>query len=162
MPLALRQRIIGAGLSRFVQAKGHTVVEVNHPNRQLRHQNEKAIRSTLRAQHAPCLADANARPKSADSSVEMTRHLKVARDTAVKSRRQAMVTLKTIIINAPAALRQTLDCIIGKMTLIRHLAALRPGPILSTTDYIEGYYNRLRLDSAFGYITPEQAERQAA
>jgi transposase len=42
--------------------------------------------------------------------VEMTRHLKVARDTAVKSRRQAMVTLKTIIINAPAALRQTLDC----------------------------------------------------
>jgi transposase InsO family protein len=108
------------------------------------------------------LADANARPKSADSSVEMTRHLKVARDTAVKSRRQAMVTLKTIIINAPAALRQTLDCIIGKMTLIRHLAALRPGPILSTTAYVEGYYNRLRLDSAFGYITPEQAERQAA
>ena len=33
MPLALRQRIIGAGLSRFVQAKGHTVVEVNRPNR---------------------------------------------------------------------------------------------------------------------------------
>jgi hypothetical protein len=42
MPLALRQRIIGAGLSRFVQAKGHTVVEVNHPNRQLRHQNGKS------------------------------------------------------------------------------------------------------------------------
>jgi len=38
-----------------------------------------------------------------------------------------MVTLKTIIINAPAALRQALDRIIGKMALIRHLAALRPG-----------------------------------
>jgi putative transposase len=28
--------------------------------------------------------------------------------------------------------------------------------------YIEGYYNRLRLHSALGYITPEQAERRAA
>ena len=97
----------GAGLARFLQAKGHTVVEVNRPNRQLRHQNgksdpldaESAARAVLGGQ-------ANARPKSADSSVEMIRHLKVARDTAVKSRTQAMVTLKTIIINAPAALRQ--------------------------------------------------------
>jgi len=28
--------------------------------------------------------------------------------------------------------------------------------------YIEGYHNRQRLHSALGYITPEQAERQAA
>jgi len=28
--------------------------------------------------------------------------------------------------------------------------------------YIEGYYNRQRLHSAIGYITPEQAERKAA
>jgi transposase InsO family protein len=28
--------------------------------------------------------------------------------------------------------------------------------------YIEGYYNRQRLHSAIGYITPEQAERRAA
>jgi putative transposase len=28
--------------------------------------------------------------------------------------------------------------------------------------YIEGYYNRQRLHSAIGYITPEQAECQAA
>ena len=27
----------GAGLSRFLQARGYTVVEVNRPNRQLRH-----------------------------------------------------------------------------------------------------------------------------
>jgi hypothetical protein len=106
----------GAGLSRFLQAKGHSVVVVNRPNRQLRHQNgksdpldaESAARAVLSGQ-------ANVRPKSADSSVEMIRHLKVAPDTAVKSRTQAMVTLKTIIINAPAALRQALDRIIGKM-----------------------------------------------
>lgn len=27
--------------------------------------------------------------------------------------------------------------------------------------YIEGYYNRQRIHSALGYITPEQAERNA-
>ena len=40
---------------------------------------------------------------------------------------------KAIIVNAPAALREQLDRVTGKMTLIRRLAALRPGPITSTT-----------------------------
>ncbi len=44
-----------------------------------------------------------------------------------------MVTLKAIIVSAPAALREQLDHLTGKMALIRHLAALRPGPITSTT-----------------------------
>ena len=61
----------------------------------------------------------------------MIRHMKIARDTAVKSRSQAMVALKTLIINAPADLRETLDQIKGKVGLIRHIAAFRPA-ILST------------------------------
>jgi putative transposase len=28
--------------------------------------------------------------------------------------------------------------------------------------YIEGYYNRQRIHSALGYLTPEQAERKAS
>ena len=28
--------------------------------------------------------------------------------------------------------------------------------------YVEGYYNRQRIHSALGYITPEQAERRLA
>ena len=59
----------------------------------------------------------------------MTQHLKIARDTAVKSHSQAMVTLKTLIINAPAVLREILDQIRGKVALIRHIAAFRPGDI---------------------------------
>ncbi|MDQ3028559.1 MAG: IS110 family transposase, partial [Actinomycetota bacterium] len=36
-------------------------------------------------------------------------------------------------MSAPSALREQLGCLAGKMTLLRHLAALRPGPLISTT-----------------------------
>ena len=75
---------------------------------------------------------ATAEPKSGTSSVEMIRHLKVARDGAVKARAQAMLTLKAIIVSAPAELREQLEGIRGKLTLVRHLAALWPGPMVST------------------------------
>ena len=124
----------GAGLSRVRCEHGHPVFEVNRPNRQLRHQKgkddaldaESAARSVLAGQ-------ATALPKSGTSTVEMVHHLKVARDTAVKGRSQAMQTLKAIIVSAPSELREQLDRISGKMTLLRHLAALRPGPLTSTT-----------------------------
>ena len=111
-----------------------TVFEVNRPNRQLRHQKgkddtldaESAARSVLAGQ-------ATASPKSGTSAAEMIRHLKVSRDTAVKARSQAMQALKAIIVSAPSALRERLDRLTGKMTLLRHLAALRPGPLTSTT-----------------------------
>jgi transposase len=44
-----------------------------------------------------------------------------------------MLTLKAIIVSARSALREQLGCLAGKMTLLRHLAALRPGPLTSTT-----------------------------
>lgn len=115
-------------------AQGHKVVEVTRPNRQLRYSQGKsdsldaegAARSVLSGQ-------AIAHPKTQTGSVEMIRHLKIVRDTAVKSRSQAMVTLKTLIINAPADLREVLHQINGKMALIRHIAAFRPAQITSTT-----------------------------
>ena len=124
----------GAGLSRHLLARGHKVIEVTRPNRQLRYRHGKndsldaegAARSVLSGQ-------AIAEPKTQTGSVEMIRHLKVARDTAVKSRSQAMVTLRTLIINAPAELRGVLDQVKGKVALIRYIAALRPGEITSTT-----------------------------
>jgi transposase len=44
-----------------------------------------------------------------------------------------MLTLKAIIVSAPAALREQLEGLRGKLTFVRHLAALRPGPVTSTT-----------------------------
>ena len=87
---------------------------------------------------------ATACPKAGTGTVEMIRHLKVARDTAVKARTQAMLTLKAIIVNAPAALREQLEAITGKMALVRHLAALRPGPMTSTDGLGEGQPARPR------------------
>jgi transposase len=124
----------GAGLSRFLSEHGYRVLEVNRPSRPLRHQKgkddvvdaESAARSVLAGQ-------ATALPKSGTSTVEMIRHLKVARDTALKARSQAMLALKAIIVTAPSALREELDRLAGKMALVRHLAALRPGPLTSTT-----------------------------
>lgn len=123
----------GAGLCRFLTERGHTVFEVNRANRQLRHQKGKSDAVDAESAARTVLAGkATGQPKSGTSTVEMIRHFKVARDTAVKGRSQAMQTLKAIIVNSPAALREQLDRITGKMTLLRRLAALRPGPITST------------------------------
>jgi transposase len=65
--------------------------------------------------------------------VEMIRHLKLARDSAVKARAQAMQMLKALIVSAPAELREQLEGIRGKVRFVRHLAALQPGPMTSTT-----------------------------
>ena len=123
----------GAGLSRFLSEHGHPVLEINRPSHQLRHQKgkddvvdaESAARSVLAGQ-------VTALPKSGTSTAEMIRHLKVARDAAGKARSQAMQALKAIIVSAPSTLREGLDGLRGKMTPLRHLAALRPGPLTST------------------------------
>lgn len=124
----------GAGLSRDLLAKGYKVLDVMRPNRQLRYLHgksdcldaESAARSVQNGQ-------ATAHAKSQTGSSEMIRHLKIARDSAVKAKSQAMITLKTLIINAPAELRDTLDGIKGPISLARHLAALRPGELASPT-----------------------------
>lgn len=124
----------GAGLSRFLCERGHAVLEANRPNRQLRHQHGKSNPIDAEAAARAVLAgQAAAMPKAGTSTVEMIRHLKVARDTAVKGRTQAMLTLKALIVSSPVALREQFDSVVGKMALVRHLAALRPGPLTSTT-----------------------------
>jgi len=124
----------GAALSRDLLVKGHTVLDVMRPNRQLRYLHgksdsldaESAARSVLNGQ-------TSALAKTQTGSSEMIRHIKIARDSAVKAKSQAMITIKTLIINAPAELRDTLDQIKGPISLIRHIAALRPGEITSST-----------------------------
>ena len=110
------------------------MIEVNRPNRQLRRQRGKSDTIDAEAAARAVLAGEAVTPaKSGNGEVEMIRHLKVARDTALKARTQAMVTLKTLLVNAPQPLRERFIAITGPRTLVRALAALRPGPMTSTT-----------------------------
>lgn len=124
----------GAGFSRALSAQGFRVVEVNRPDRQLRRQRGKSDTVDAEAAARTVLSgQADAPPKSGDGDVEMIRHLKIAHDTALRARTQTMVTLKALLINAPQLLREQFIAVTGRMTLIRGLAALRPGAMTSTT-----------------------------
>lgn len=119
----------GAGLASAIRRRSIGVLEVlrtDRRDRRLRGKSdtidaENAARAVLNGQ-------ASAVPKSADGTVEMIRLVKVAKDVAVKARTSAMISLKAVLVNAPAELREQLQPL-TKMVLIRRCAALRPGPV---------------------------------
>ena len=85
----------GAGLARAVRHAGHRVAEVNRSDRRLRRAAGKSDTIDAEAAARSVLAgQSTAIPKTADGAVEMMRLLKIARDTAVKARTTAMITLK--------------------------------------------------------------------
>src|SRR4051812_38143191 len=123
----------GAGLASFLRRRGHSVVEVDRGDRRGRRANGKSDTLDAEAAARAVLAgSAAAIPKSADGVCEMIRQVKIARDTAVKARTQALITLKCIVVNAPAELREQLAALADKALLDR-CAGFRRGPIESTT-----------------------------
>ncbi len=119
----------GAGVTSHLRRHGHRVIEVNRPDRRDRRMNGKSdALDAENAARAVLSGRATATPRTADGQVEMIRQIKIAKDTAVKARTQAMVTLKTLIITAPAELREELDEL-TKMTLIDRCAGFRSGPV---------------------------------
>ncbi len=122
----------GVGLASFLRRRGHRIVEVNRGDRRLRRSNGKS--DTLDAEaaaRAVLSGEASAIPKSADGACEMIRQVKIARDTAVKSRTTALISLKCVIVNAPAELREQISSLSDK-ALIDRCAGFRPGTIDST------------------------------
>ena len=123
----------GAGLTSFVRRQGIKVVECNQSDRRKRRRDGKT--DTLDAETAArsVLAGiATAVPKHADGSAEMVREIKIAKDTAVKARSAAIITLKTLIVNAPAELREELTTL-GDRELIDTCATMIVGPVTDTT-----------------------------
>ena len=99
----------GAALTRLLRADGVEVIEVNRPDRSTRRRRGKSDAVDAEAAARAVLAgDATATPKSADGSVEIMRILKIAKDSAVKARVQAINQLKAILVNADPALREDL------------------------------------------------------
>ena len=123
----------GRGLAAAVRRSGHDVVEVARPNRADRHRRGKSdLIDAENAGRAALAGQAEAIPKDAEGTVEMIRHIKVAKDAAVKARTAAMQTLKAILITAPADLRETLEPL-SDTVLLRRCAALRPGELTTVT-----------------------------
>jgi len=99
----------GAGLARYLTARGVKVVEVNRPNRQTRR---------LRGKDDPVDAEVAARavlsgeatvvPKSGDGPVEAIRQLRVARSGAIKARISASNQLHSLADTAPESVRSKL------------------------------------------------------
>ena len=123
----------GAGLATAVHAGGGSAIEVMRTDRHDRRRRGKSdILDAENAARMVLAGRATAIPKAADGIVEMIREIKIAKDGASKARRTAMVSLKTVLVNAPAALREVLQPL-PNMALIRRCAALRAGSITTVT-----------------------------
>ena len=127
----------GVGLASFVRRHAVRVVEVNHCDRRKRrnHGKNDTIDADTAAR-AVLAGIATAVPKTADGASEMVRQLKVTRDTAVKARSSAIITLKTLIVNAPGELRETLEPLTDRK-LIDCCADLEPGDIVDPTTSVK-------------------------
>jgi transposase len=128
----------GAGLTRWLRARGLAVIEVERPHRHARQARRR------RGKSDPIDAEAAARavqagtvigqPKAGDGQVEMIRTLRLARRSAMKARTQAANQLHALVITAPDELRTRLRPL-SMVELIALVAAFRPvraGTTLST------------------------------
>lgn len=105
----------GAGLARYVTARGHTVVEVDRPDRRARRANGKSDPIDAEAAARAALAgSARGTPKARNGRVEMIRVLRVARRSAIRARTQAMNQLHALVITAPEELRDRLRRLVPK------------------------------------------------
>ncbi len=99
----------GAALSRHLRAAGITVVEVDRPDRKARRARGKSDPlDALSAARAALTGVASGVPKARDGRIEAIRALRVARSSAVKARTQTTNQLKTLLVTAPAELREHL------------------------------------------------------
>ena len=121
----------GAGLSRFLRARGLNVVEVNRPNRQVRRRKGKS--DTVDAEmaaRAVLAGDATVTPKAADGPVEALRQLRLARAGAIKARTAAANQLHSLTDTAPDDLRARLRSL-TTLQRARTCARFRAGDVLT-------------------------------
>lgn len=92
----------GAGLARLFRSEDVEVLEICHPNRQMRRRRGKSDLLDAEAAARAVLAERDGvTPKSADGPVEAMRALRVARSSAIKARDQATNQLHALIVTAP-------------------------------------------------------------
>jgi transposase len=119
----------GAGLARWLRARGLPVVEVERPHRHGRQARRRRGKSDpLDAEAAARAVQAGTvigQPKAGDGQVEMIRTLRLARRSAMKARTQAANQLHALVVTAPDELRARLRAL-PLAELVRRAAAFRP------------------------------------
>lgn len=117
----------GAELARVLTAVGVPVVEVDRPDRKVRRMDGKSDPiDAYAAATAVASGRASGIPKSRDGLVESIRVLRVVRRGAVKARTQVMNQIRSLLVTAPASVREQttrLNC----AHLVAALARSRPG-----------------------------------
>ena len=117
----------GAGLTRHLASRGHTVIEVNRPDRSTRRRLGKSDPVDAEMAHEPSwLASPKDSPKSGLDRVEMIRMLKIVKDSAIKARTQAINQMKALIVTAPVELRHKLAGLNARR-LVGRCRSFRPG-----------------------------------
>ena len=152
----------GAGVARFLQAAGVDVVEVTRAARvDRRHKGKNDPRDAQAAAMVVLAGRATAAPKDRSGIVESIRLLRIARQTAVKARSQAVIQLKTILVSAPEPLRELRS--VKTRELIDRCASARPGasrdPVTVTRRVLRSIARRYRaLDAEIRVLEAELDE----
>ena len=112
----------GAGLARFLTAEGVQLVEVDRPDRAARRQHGKSDPVDAEAAARAVLSGrATGTPKTRDGIIEAIRVLAVVYRSAVKDRTAATNQFHSIVVSAPADIRDDL----AQMPLKRRLERAR-------------------------------------
>jgi transposase len=123
----------GAGLARWLRARGFAVLEVERPKRQNRRRRGKSdaidAEAAARAVQA---GTATAQPKAGDGPIEMLRILQAARRSAIKARTQAVNQMHALVVTAPDSLRTRLRGL-SRPRLVATATAFRPRLPLTST-----------------------------
>jgi transposase len=118
----------GAGLQRFLQAHGVTVMEVSRPNRQDRRRRGKSDPiDAINAARAVLSEAALATPKDRQGYVESVREIRATRRSAVKARKAALHQMHGLLWCAPDDLRAKLSSY-DRAALVARCARLRVPP----------------------------------
>ncbi|MHA3947186.1 IS110 family RNA-guided transposase [Cellulomonas bogoriensis] len=124
----------GAGVTRELTAAGHTVIEVNRPNRFDRRARGKTdVFDAYSAAEAVLSERAVAAPKGGDGLVESLRVLRTTRTSALRERTATINQIKAMLIAGPEPLRARYRGL-SNTRLTATLAATRPtsAPVTAT------------------------------
>lgn len=116
----------GAGLSRYLEAAGVGVVEVDRPNRQERRRQGKSDPlDAISAARAALSGKARGCAKGRDGAVEAIRALVVAKRSATSERTQTINQTRSLLVTGPDDLRARFS-LLSAQELVTQLAAMRP------------------------------------